>query len=299
MIALLNSESVEGGQKDKAGSADHPLIGRFEGSWIGGYNAVEFDEYQLTSGKVNNPGDNTKTLEGKVTKIAYHVPDTISVLQIFRNFQLKMQEAEFEILFECKGRDECGQDFQKTYPILPIPFMWSGSDFRYLASQLKQPDGDVYATLYCETIGGSKKRGCQLSVIEISKMEYKMIDAGEMARSITETGSISLYGIYFDTNKSAIKPESKPTLAEIAKLIKDAPILKLVVVGHTDNQGSLEYNMDLSRRRAEAVADALAKDYGINKNRLAHWGIGYLSPVASNETEAGRAKNRRVALVRQ
>jgi OOP family OmpA-OmpF porin len=118
-----------------------------------------------------------------------------------------------------------------------------------------------------------------------------------MAASISETGRVSLYGIYFDTDQADIKPESQPTLAEIATLLDDQPALELVVVGHTDNRGSLDYNMDLSSRRAAAVVEALVNEYGAEPSRLDAWGIGYLAPVATNQTEDGRALNRRVELV--
>ena len=91
--------------------------------------------------------------------------------------------------------------------------------------------GDVYANLYCETLGGSGKRGCQLSVIELQAMEYEMVDANKMAEAIIETGRVSLYGIYFDTDKATIKQESQPTLQEIGKLLEQHSELQLVIVG--------------------------------------------------------------------
>ena len=106
------------------------------------------------------------------------------------------------------------------------------------------------------------------------------------------------YGIYFDTDKADIKPESAPTLAEMAKFLTEASDLAVVVVGHTDNQGAMDYNLDLSHRRAQAVADALVSGYGIAKDRLTAAGAGFLAPVAPNDNESGRAKNRRVEMIR-
>ena len=100
-------------------------------------------------------------------------------------------------------------------------------------------------------------------------------------------------------DKATIKPESKPTLVQISTLLNDNADMKLIIVGHTDNQGKLDYNMDLSTRRAKSVEAALVSDYGIGKERLSAWGVGYLSPVASNRNEAGRTKNRRVELVEE
>ena len=91
-------------------------------------------------------------------------------------------------------------------------------------------------------------------------------------------------------------PEA-PALQEIGKLLQQDPKLKLYVVGHTDNVGELQMNMDLSHRRADAVLKALTTTYGVAADRLQAYGSGPLSPVASNKDDAGRAKNRRVELV--
>ncbi|MBZ5546198.1 MAG: OmpA family protein, partial [Acidobacteriia bacterium] len=110
-------------------------------------------------------------------------------------------------------------------------------------------------------------------------------------------GSISLYGIYFDTAKSELKPESEPTLSEIAKLLKGNTTLKVAVVGHTDMVGDPAANLKLSQARAQSVINALVTKHGITGSRLAAFGAGSYAPVASNKTEEGRAKNRRVELV--
>jgi outer membrane protein OmpA-like peptidoglycan-associated protein len=124
-----------------------------------------------------------------------------------------------------------------------------------------------------------------------------MVDAAAMAKGLGEKGHVALYGIYFDTDKATLKPESKPTLEEIAKLLRGQGKLGVYIVGHTDSQGSHDHNMDLSRRRAEAVAAELVRSYGIAKERLRTAGLGFLAPVGSNATEDGRALNRRVELV--
>lgn len=120
-----------------------------------------------------------------------------------------------------------------------------------------------------------------------------------MADRIDAEGRVALYGIYFDTDSAAVKPDSRPTLDEIAGLLRDSPGLKLLVVGHTDNQGGFDYNIDLSTRRAAAVAEALADGHGVDPGRFKPWGVGYTAPVAANTNEAGRARNRRVELVPQ
>ncbi|WP_246733335.1 OmpA family protein [Methylobacterium sp. BTF04] len=124
------------------------------------------------------------------------------------------------------------------------------------------------------------------------------VDAEAMAKSIGATGKVALSGILFDTAKTDVKPDSAPTLQEIAGLMKANPKLAVIAVGHTDNQGAYEHNVDLSRRRADAVIKTLAASYGVDAKRLKAAGIGMVAPNASNDDEAGRAKNRRVELVK-
>jgi outer membrane protein OmpA-like peptidoglycan-associated protein len=119
-----------------------------------------------------------------------------------------------------------------------------------------------------------------------------------MSRSLEDTGKVALYGIYFDTDKDALRPDSQPTLQEISKLLAANPQLNIRVVGHTDNQGKADYNLDLSRRRAAGVLRELTSKYGVAANRLDSFGCGLYAPVASNASEEGRAKNRRVELVK-
>jgi OOP family OmpA-OmpF porin len=140
-----------------------------------------------------------------------------------------------------------------------------------------------------------------VDLVESAAMESKMVtvDASAMAKDIAATGHVALYGILFDTDKTDIKPESAATIAEIAKFLKQDPTVKLYVVGHTDNVGGYDYNVGLSQRRAAAVVQELARKHGVAAARLKPAGTGPLAPVAPNDKEDGRAKNRRVELVKQ
>jgi len=148
----------------------------------------------------------------------------------------------------------------------------------------------------------SSYRGDQIGIeiIEKEAMEQEVVaDAKFMSEGLTTTGHVAIYGIYFDFDKSDVKPESEPALNEIAKLLSDNPGLKVFIVGHTDNVGSVDYNMKLSQARADAVAKVLTTKFGVAAQRLKAYGVGQLAPVAPNKTEEGRAKNRRVELVEQ
>lgn len=140
----------------------------------------------------------------------------------------------------------------------------------------------------------------RLTVVEKEAMQQVVeANAEAMGNDIKTTGHVSVYGIYFDTGKSEIKPESDAAVTEIARLLKSNSALLLHVVGHTDNTGSFDANMKLSKDRAAAVVNSLASKHGIASSRLKPYGVASLSPVASNKTEAGKAMNRRVELVEQ
>jgi outer membrane protein OmpA-like peptidoglycan-associated protein len=140
----------------------------------------------------------------------------------------------------------------------------------------------------------------QVWIIEEAEMEQDIVvDANSMMSDINAQGRVALYGIYFDFDKTEVKPESDPTLKEITKLLSDNPSLNLFVVGHTDNTGDYKYNMKLSQERAEAVVKVLVSKYNVNSKRLTSAGVGPLAPFTTNDTEEGKAQNRRVELIKK
>jgi outer membrane protein OmpA-like peptidoglycan-associated protein len=305
---------------DVAGSSDHPLVGRYEGSEIVAYKVTEFDEVTIIEAPFDYTkipgGEGFKTLEGKSFLIYYTLPQGRSTLEVMRNYEDALKAKGFSIVFTCAtDKGTCftsGQDEGATYlgeavgDPNSIPKMvddyvqnWFGKG-RYLLGKLDRPEGAVYVALYL----GEADRGnvAVVRVIETKEMEtgkIQFVKASEMEQAIADTGKIALYGIQFDFDKDVVKPESKPTLDEIAKLLQAKPELKLKIVGHTDNKGTPEYNLDLSSRRATNVVAALTASYGIAADRLTSEGAGLTQPIASNDTEQGRAKNRRVELVAQ
>ncbi len=306
-------------QTDSPGTADHPLVSRYSGSFIDGQEVLDFTGYTLPVGPVIHDPEAGRiaskkvSLEGKVTRTLYRGPKERSTLEILRNYQLALEASGFEILYTC-GSD-CGQLFHWVFyhemsqrirttktssSAFDIP-----QDLRYVAAKGTVAGKTVHISVLVAFDAGFSKLSKQpvtlLEVIESEAMDTGMvtIDAEAMAKGIDATGHIAIYGIYFDTNSADIKAESSPTLKEISKLLGDRPDLNLLVVGHTDNQGDYDYNMGLSGRRAVAVARALTGQFGIDETRLRSAGVGYLAPVASNDTAAGREKNRRVELVKQ
>lgn len=139
-----------------------------------------------------------------------------------------------------------------------------------------------------------------LHIVEKKAMAQQVVaDAAAFRNDLQTTGHTAVYGILFDTNKSTLKPESEAAIKEVARLLTENAALRLLVVGHTDAVGVFDQNMVLSKDRADAVVRALTTTHGIAAARLKAVGCGPAAPVASNKTEEGRAKNRRVELVEQ
>lgn len=282
---------------DVAGARDFPGIGRFAGSVITGYEVKDFDAVRLQAAPFRDgrPAD-ARRLEGRATRIAYRTGPGPSILEVARNFESQLAKAGFAALVACEA-DPCGGiPFVESVDALPIPQMWiDGFDYRYYAGRKAEGGRETYASVLVSK--SNDQIYAQLTVVVTGAIENKMVDAAAMAKGLGEKGHIALYGIYFDTDKAVIKPESRPTLDEIAKLLRGAPQLSVIIVGHTDSQGAFDYNMDLSRRRAEAIAAELSSRYAIARTRLRTAGVGFLAPVGSNASEDGRALNRRVELV--
>ncbi|MCM8810518.1 MAG: DUF4892 domain-containing protein [Candidatus Omnitrophica bacterium] len=287
-------------QKDTEGSKDHPIISRYPGSYIYYYEQKEFDEFEILLGPVKSPSDRDMQLakkqkvEGKVTKIQYQVPQNRSPLEVFKNYEEAIKKANFDVLYSARGDEIAGvRKFLSNYFYNVYASRDDEKNFFYLSAKNKN------ITLSLSVLLGFNGPIVLLGIVEKKEMETGLIKAKDIYETIKKEGKVAIYGIYFDFDKAEIKPESKPTLEEIAKFLKENPEIKLYIVGHTDNLGKLEYNMELSKRRAEAVIKELVEKYGIKKERLMGFGVGPLAPCASNSTEEGRAKNRRVELVEQ
>lgn len=296
-VSLIFVAAAAWAQQDVAGSTDHPLISRYPGSYIDLYSAKEFDEYTLPLSRLDAEHPKNQHLEGKLTRIHYTMPAKRSPLEVVRNYQEAFRRAGFETLFTCSG-EQCGGGSVGD----PNGYGWCGGcSPRQVTAKLGRPAGDVYVSLHIEEDNPDTPAWGQLDIIEMKPMESGMVtvNAASLASDITRTGHASVYGIYFDTGKADVKPESDAMLKEVAKLLQQDAKLKLYVVGHTDNQGALEANLDLSKRRADAVVQVLTGKYTVAAIRLRSLGDGPSAPVASNDSEDGRAKNRRVELVKQ
>lgn len=279
---------------DVEGSADHPLISRFPGSSIMEYQFKDFDEFTLPTGADYST---KREVEGRVTEIRYTSKSGDSPAQVFRSYGLALEAAGYTDLYECR-QNQCGGGIKLTLGQFDGPGAL-GDDCRYRAAHLVRDAGDMFVSLLVCDWWGTNSVATFLDVIEAEPLEGGLItiSAEQLQEDILEEGHVALYGIYFDTNKAELKPTSKPTLDEVSRLLYENAELNILVVGHTDNAGALDYNVSLSQRRAQAVVNALVNGYGVDAARLHSFGAGMYAPVASNRSEQGRALNRRVELV--
>jgi OmpA-OmpF porin, OOP family len=283
-----------------AGGADHPLVPRYEGARMIRREADEFTDYPLRTGKTRATG--TDTLEGALTRLTYEGPRDRSVLEVFRNYEAALRQAGFETIYTC-NRAECGDIRKDIESGERYMLLWGAGDHRYLAAKLPRREGDAYVALYVTRNGGggpAKGRAMvQLDVIETRPMEDRMVvmDADALRDDLARDGSATLYGIQFDFDRDTLQPGATAQIGQIAALLRQVPALAIRVVGHTDNKGAPGYNAALSQRRATRIVDALEHEHGIARGRMDAIGAGATEPVASNDTEEGRALNRRVEIV--
>jgi OmpA-OmpF porin, OOP family len=324
-IPALTLAAAEMPKEDAVkGAKDHPLLSRFTGSKLTAYRLKEFDEVELVAGKQIKNKENKEvfekmqTVEGKYTRIIYTYPAERSSLEVMRNYQAAIQKAGLKTIFACE-KAACGERFGDifyTYKGLgdfqgegssdywASPFNYGREDERYMLASGKRSDGSpVFAAVYVVGPTGGQLGGVYLQIVEPKAMETDKVsvslNADDMSKGLATEGKIALYGLYFDTGKAVIKPESKAQLAEMAALMQKDAALKVYIVGHTDNQGAAASNITLSQQRADAVVKALVSEYKIPAARMAAKGVASYSPIASNDSDAGKAKNRRVELVKQ
>jgi len=319
LLSLIVAFRMAALAADLPGSKDPPGMKRYEGSEIIGYREPRFDEFLLPMGPPTSqdPPKYTKSLkiEGLVSRYTYVAPAGRTPTELLRNYKLEFQRLDLVTLYE-KGASDGGWFGPTLTPIqvedkIADILTYNQAQERVLVGKSKDASPTYYYVFVTSYRDGNMPDRLQsvvkkdialaeLVVVAPQQMEKNMafVNAGEMSRSLADSGKIALYGIYFDTDKDSLRPDSQATLQEIAKLLTDNRNLKVSVVGHTDNQGKPDYNLDLSRRRAAAVVRELTSKYGIAADRLNSFGCGFYAPVASNDTEAGKAKNRRVELVK-
>jgi OOP family OmpA-OmpF porin len=271
-LAAVAITSTAFGQSDAEGSKDFPGITRMPNTFLQTYNHVKFDTFNFPIATVNNQ-DKKQSIEGERYFIRYNVKngaERTSALQEVRNYENAAKASDGQLVWEHMNGSYSGE------------------------ATFKLHKGSSEIWVYINAYTGQY----ELNIVVAQAMAQEVtVDATAMASSIADTGSVAIYGINFDTASSVLKPDSEPAIGEIAKLLTGNPMLKVYIVGHTDMVGDAASNVKLSMARAQAVINALVAKHGIAASRLIAFGNGPYAPIASNKTDDGRAKNRRVELV--
>jgi OmpA-OmpF porin, OOP family len=249
-------------QEDAEGCKDSPLITRMAGSSIHSCDKKEFDQFDITVGTKDDQ-DQTKHVEGPLQSWDYGTREGVSEIQVFRNMETALGTGGFQIVFE-RSPGYISARKGNTWLIIEN----SGS-------------------YYYQTI-----------ITEQAMNQEVTADASSLKGELEKTGHVAVYGILFDTGKATLQPASDGPLNQVLQMLQQADSLKVLIEGHTDNVGAPAANQALSEKRAQAVRDWLTAK-GIAADRLTAKGYGASKPVADNNTEEGRAKNRRVELVKQ
>jgi outer membrane protein OmpA-like peptidoglycan-associated protein len=253
-------------QDDHKGCSDHPMFSRIQNFYISNCQEVEYDAHNFYDEEGKK-----QVIEGHKWLIRYQTKKgsaPAGVLKIKKNYINAVKKIGGQVL------KEGGHCFMKVDQ--------AGRETWIELDTTNSTTGDNY----------------RLIIVQTAVMEQEVTaDPNAMASNIDTTGHFAVYGIYFDHDSDVVKSESEPAVAAIAKMLTANKNLNVYVVGHTDATGETEYNMGLSRKRAQAVADQLVKRYSISPQRLKAEGVGPLSPISTNRTEEGKRLNRRVELV--
>ncbi|MEN8635600.1 OmpA family protein [Pseudoalteromonas distincta] len=287
--------------EDLKGSADHPLLSRYPGSYIEDYQNVDYEEFSIPIGKFDKKTKASPVLDvtGDLTRITY-IANKVSTLKIYHNYVSALTKEGFESVFSCQ-KDECGtkrKEIQALGDKLAIKSVYNYfREPRYQVMKNTVNEQTTYVAFFIGNYNGDSR--IQLLVARTEPLVTGLIETNsdKVLEQLEQKGKASIYGVLFDYDKATIKAESKEALDIIAEVMKKNKKLSLYVVGHTDDKGSPDYNLNLSKRRADAVVSALIADYGIAKARLLAQGAGPYSPVATNKNDLGRELNRRVELV--
>ena len=263
LLFLFAPFGLQAQEADAEGCTDSKTLTRMRGCIIAECSKKEYDAAEL----IVAADQQSQSVEGEVEIVQYTCPSSLSMLMIARNAEKALKGLGFTTVFSGTAVNN-----------FPTATLRKGANW--------------------VSVETNETPGYKQTVVRGKEMEQQMVaNAETMEAEITRSGQCSIYGILFDTGKATIQPVSQTCLSEVTKLLAKNATWKMTIEGHTDNVGAKETNMKLSQRRAEAVRLWLVGK-GIGGGRLLARGLGDSKPVADNATEDGRAKNRRVALVK-
>jgi len=276
----------------------------------------DFDRYALPVAPFGpDPAASLRQVEGRVSWSGFRLDDPgASTADVIAGYRTRLRAMGFSPLLDCANTACGGFDFRFAVSLLPAPAMLvDTADFAQLSVSRAEPEGSetvvsvlvsrLLGAIHVQTVVVSPARPGQIITASPPPETDPAVpppilpgDGGSLLDRLANEGHATVEGIAFETGGAALSKDSGPALDDLAAMLAGKPEISVLIVGHSDNQGTLDANLTLSQRRAEAVRDALV-ERGVAAERLEAKGVGFLAPVASNATEEGRARNRRVELV--
>ena len=277
------------------------IVPIYSGSRVFYDDKIGYDEFYVCTGISSDGKMIIKKMEGYIRHRFCYAPAGRSAFEIIKNYEEAISQKGGSVLHSSKNRECINAFMKKGHPnhgMQNFEYMQLRNRAGYyISGKIPADTADYYV---CVVLGRVEKKVIySLVTIKTKAMDKGMVSLENLDEGLLTKGHIAVYGIYFDTGKSELKSESADALKTIAEYLKAHSDKKYLVVGHTDNVGNFEANIKLSTARANAVVNVLISKYAVNKELLKPYGVGPVSPVTSNSTDNGKAKNRRVEIVEQ
>ncbi|WP_208349219.1 OmpA family protein [Pseudaestuariivita rosea] len=279
-------------------------------------NTEAFASYAMPVGPYLNSSIPMQELEGEVYRQVWQVATGgLTTLQLLIPLRAQLLEDGFEILYSCDAEDCGGFDFRYAMDVVPEPYMHVDlGDYRYMAVARGGDSPEHLAVLVSrspttgfiqivQVIPPGSDRTLETTIQPDPDAPIDPVDAtsdigdGPVAEILESRGRIVLFDLSFETGSSDLGDLNFPSLGAIADYLRTNPGRKIALVGHTDSQGNLDNNIALSRQRAASVLERLVDRHGVPRDQMEAQGMGYLAPIATNLSEAGRRLNRRVEVI--
>ena len=266
------------------------------------------DSYDLPIAVYDGHVVPTLQTEGDITKQTWRVEARgITTLQLLAPLRAQLKQAGYEVLLECADKACGGFDFRFSTDVLPAPDMHVDLyDYRFLSARnenhfvsllISRTSNAGYVQIIQIAPTGAARPKVATSAPAARVSETKDTTNLPLIGQIETLGHAVLGDLAFKTGSSTLGDGPFASLAELAAYLLDDPTRKIALVGHTDTVGSLDGNIALSKRRAASVLERLSSTYGVKRTQMAAEGMGYLAPITSNLTAAGREANRRVEVI--
>lgn len=257
-----------------------------------------FDGYEMPVAGFDGTGVPHSVVEGEVRRRTWRMDGgAFTTLQVLAPLRDQVEAAGFEVMFQCSAETCGGFDFRFGTEVVPAPDMHVDiQDFRFVSA--RHDDGRAASLLVSRSRTALFVQAIDVRPVSLPPTPAPAPTLVEgLVRELTDQGHVILGDLAFATGGAALEERDYDSLRDLAAFMGQNPQMQITLVGHTDSVGDLASNIALSKQRAEAVRARLIAAHGVDPAQVTAEGTGYLAPIGSNLTEAGRKANRRVEAI--